>query len=202
MGVHSGTTINVIRTEKGNLSVHRARMLDNFVALIPPERCHFGKRITNIEDTGSYIVLQFKDGTSAEADVVISADGLHSVTRRHILGDSHAAAKSVFGNAVVYRRLVPMKEAVELVGAEYAGTPMFLWGQGKVSVSYPIDKGDMLNIAIVNVDHDEAWTRGFGKQELTQGDREMLLHGWGKEGRAVAQVCYHTLQFLFSLAKS
>jgi 2-polyprenyl-6-methoxyphenol hydroxylase-like FAD-dependent oxidoreductase len=47
---------------------------------------HFEKRLAHIEDRPDQpIVAHFTDGTSAEGDLLIGADGVHSAVRRHVL---------------------------------------------------------------------------------------------------------------------
>ena len=41
-----------------------------------------------VEDESGF-ALRFKDGTIAEADVVIGCDGVHSIIRKHLLGADH-----------------------------------------------------------------------------------------------------------------
>jgi salicylate hydroxylase len=73
-------------------TVHRTQFLDALVELVPSGWANFDKRLVNIEDKtaegekGS-LVLNFKDGTTAEADAIIGADGIHSHTRTHVLDD-------------------------------------------------------------------------------------------------------------------
>jgi 2-polyprenyl-6-methoxyphenol hydroxylase-like FAD-dependent oxidoreductase len=48
----------------------------------------FNKRLARIEDRADRpIVAHFEDGSSAEGDFVIGADGVHSATRRHVVPD-------------------------------------------------------------------------------------------------------------------
>lgn len=48
----------------------------------------FEKRLVNIEDRGDQpVVATFADGTTAEGDFVIGADGVHSAVRRHVIPD-------------------------------------------------------------------------------------------------------------------
>jgi len=52
---------------------------------------HFEKRLARIEDRPDQpIVAYFTDGTSAEGDFLIGADGVHSVVRGHVLPDGPA----------------------------------------------------------------------------------------------------------------
>jgi len=49
---------------------------------------YFEKRLIRIEDRGDQpIVAYFADGTSAEGDFLIGADGVHSAVRRHVVPD-------------------------------------------------------------------------------------------------------------------
>lgn len=130
-GEHEGELICSQKTQGGMRSLHRAHFLEELVKKVPAERAHFNKRVQSIEEKKcSGVVLHFKDGTSATADAVIGADGIHSATREYILGERDMAAHPVFAGSVAYRGLVPMDKAVEKLGAEYAQNSMFLCGPG------------------------------------------------------------------------
>ena len=110
-------------------SVHRAHFLDELVKSVPPQRAHFNKRLQHIEDkNGDPVYLRFSDGTTATADVVIGADGIHSTVRKHLLGVE--AAKPTFSGSVVFRGIVSMDSAVEKLGAELAQNSTILCGPG------------------------------------------------------------------------
>jgi 2-polyprenyl-6-methoxyphenol hydroxylase-like FAD-dependent oxidoreductase len=44
----------------------------------------FGKRLVGIEDTDGRVQARFLDGTSVSGDILIGADGLHSLVRHHV----------------------------------------------------------------------------------------------------------------------
>jgi len=46
----------------------------------------FGKRVTHIEESAAGVTAWFDDGTEAHGDLLIAADGTHSVIRQHVLG--------------------------------------------------------------------------------------------------------------------
>ena len=116
-------------------SVHRAHFLDELVKAVPAQRAHFNKRLQTIEDKdGSPVALHFSDGTSATADVVIGADGIHSAVRKYLLGAE--AAKPIFSGSVAYRGITSMDAAVEKLGAEYAQNSMMLCGPGRQRRSF------------------------------------------------------------------
>lgn len=114
----------------GMQSVHRAYFLDELVAAVPNQRAHFNKRLdTIVDEPEKEVGLHFKDGTTATADAVIGADGIHSHVREYLLGKE--AAKPVFAGAAAYRGLVSMDAAVEKLGAEFAQNSLMLCGPGK-----------------------------------------------------------------------
>ena len=164
-------------------SVHRAHFLNELVKFVPAQRAHFGKRVVNIKDKGEKegIVVQFKDGTSATADAVVGADGIHSALRSYVLGETHDAVKPVFAGSVVYRGLVPMDKAIEKVGAEIAQNSMMFCGPGKAVLVYPVDFGKILNIVVMDEEHEhekwghEKWIVPASYQELAR-----KFEGWGK----------------------
>ena len=110
-------------------SVHRAHFLDELVKLVPAQRAHFNKRVESIEDLeGREVVMHFKDGTTASADAVIGADGIHSHVREYLLGKE--AAAPVFAESIAYRGLVSMDAGIEKLGAEFAQNCQMLCGPG------------------------------------------------------------------------
>src|SRR5580693_9797224 len=64
-----------------NLSVHRADLLDVLATALKTTQIRFGARCTEVESNDSSAVARFADGSSIEADIVVGADGIHSVVR-------------------------------------------------------------------------------------------------------------------------
>ncbi len=74
----------VYLAQGGPVTLHRTDMLDILVDNLPPNvRTHFLKRLsTYSEDTSGAVQLVFADGSCAEADILVGADGINSATRR------------------------------------------------------------------------------------------------------------------------
>ena len=97
------------------------------------------KRLVNIVDnfrTDEPVVLSFADGTTATADAVIGADGIHSYVREFMMGKEEA--KPTFSGSVAYRGLVPMDLAVEKLGAEVAQNATMFCGPGITSPGFEL----------------------------------------------------------------
>ncbi|KAK0647443.1 6-methylsalicylic acid decarboxylase atA [Lasiodiplodia hormozganensis] len=132
----------------GLAAVHRARLLDVLIKLIPEGTAKFGKRlrgITTLPD--SKLRLEFQDGSDAIHDAVIGCDGIKSRTRGIVLGEDHPATQPRFTGKYVYRGLLPMDQAVELVGDEFARNSQLYLGYHAHLITYPIEKGTMVNVA-------------------------------------------------------
>jgi salicylate hydroxylase len=146
-------------------TIHRAHFIDELNKLVEPHRAHFGKRLAEIrEGTGGDsdpITLVFGDGSTAETDVVIGGDGIHSVVRKHILGANHPATNAFFTGAIAYRCTVPMAKARATL-AERAMQPQFAMKCGKDGMvfGFPMSNFSLYYIAVVTfnnapVPHDQ-----------------------------------------------
>ncbi|KAF7191498.1 6-methylsalicylic acid decarboxylase atA [Pseudocercospora fuligena] len=129
----------------GQTSVHRASFLNELIALIPDGISHFGKRLVNITESPSNVVLHFADGTSARHSAVICCDGIKSTARPIVLGQDHPAAYPVFTGKYAYRGLIPMSLAIESIGPELAQNSQQYLGHGGHILTFPIENGKTLN---------------------------------------------------------
>src|SRR6266576_5641753 len=83
--------------------MHRADLVEMLASALPAGVIHTGHRCTGFEQDGNLARLSFANGASAEADIVIAADGIHSELRPHVF----ASSQPVFSGSVAYRGLVP-----------------------------------------------------------------------------------------------
>jgi salicylate hydroxylase len=115
----------VIRNDLGQNGVHRAHFLDELVKLVPDEIAVFGKRLVGIEEPedvegGGKLTMKFEDGTTAEADAVVGCDGIKSKVRAAMFGADSPVARPVYTHKYAYRALVPIEQAIEVLGEENA----------------------------------------------------------------------------------
>ncbi|KAG8527116.1 uncharacterized protein KY384_008545 [Bacidia gigantensis] len=188
-GPNADDTITHQRNAYGQQSIHRAKFLDGLVQGVPPQRAHFNKRLVRLEDPAPHdkpVKLFFKDGTTETADCVIGADGIHSPSRAYIMG-SLEAANPVFSGTVVYRSLVPMDEAVEKLGDEYANNCYISCGPHRAIMSYPIEFGELLNVVVMDYKHEnwehEKWIVPADWNNLSE-----LFEGWGPQSRGIIEL--------------
>src|SRR5439155_5348875 len=83
--------------------IHRADLLDTLKAAVPSAWIHLGTRCTAVEATPDGALLRFADGSQVEADVVIGADGVHSVVRSAVT----EPAPPEYSGICAFRTIVP-----------------------------------------------------------------------------------------------
>ncbi|MGO6969888.1 FAD-dependent monooxygenase [Rhizobium leguminosarum] len=83
-------------------TVHRGDLSALQMDTMTPGTVQFNKRLTRLEDNGSDVYLEFQDGTSARATIVIGADGINSRVRETLLG----AEKPHYSGWVGHRAMI------------------------------------------------------------------------------------------------
>lgn len=66
--------------------VARADLQQMLLAQFGPEKVRLGSRLMQVKDDGTAVTAVFEDGREVRADMLLGADGTHSIVRRHVLG--------------------------------------------------------------------------------------------------------------------
>ncbi|WP_327714534.1 FAD-dependent monooxygenase [Streptomyces sp. NBC_00490] len=134
--------------------VHRADLLDSLKAAVPSEWVRLGARCTSVDVRKDVVLLRFADGSKVEADIVIGADGVHSVVR----GAVTEPLPPAYSGICAFRTIVPA-QAVPDFALRRAQT---LWlGPGRHFVHYPVAGGQAVNVvafAPAGDYTDESWS--------------------------------------------
>jgi 2-polyprenyl-6-methoxyphenol hydroxylase-like FAD-dependent oxidoreductase len=70
----------------GLVLVHRAELQQLLAAELDPATIRLGARCTEVEANGERPIARFADGREVQADVLVGADGVHSVVRSSLFG--------------------------------------------------------------------------------------------------------------------
>lgn len=109
---------------------HRAELLQALYEAVrknPKIQMYVNKRLAKIERvSANEMKLGFQDGSTATANLVIGADGIHSVVRSHYLKDD-----PIFSGLVAYRGLIPMEKVREFWPWDDSDVSGFWTQQGK-----------------------------------------------------------------------
>jgi 2-polyprenyl-6-methoxyphenol hydroxylase-like FAD-dependent oxidoreductase len=78
----------VERWGAGVTLVHRAELQQLLAAELDPSAIHLGARCTGVEDGNQGVTVRFADGREVQADVLVGADGVHSVVQAALFGSA------------------------------------------------------------------------------------------------------------------
>jgi salicylate hydroxylase len=118
-------------------TVHRADLHSGLLSLVPPDRLHLGARCVAVTQDADAARLHLSDGTTVTADLVVGADGIHSVAREEIVAD-----RPRYSGQTIYRGLVPAERVPHL----QAEPRVRLWlGPDQHCVCYPVSSGRQLS---------------------------------------------------------
>jgi 2-polyprenyl-6-methoxyphenol hydroxylase-like FAD-dependent oxidoreductase len=136
-----------------NFGMHRADFVDLLAGSLPQDIVHTGHRCVGFEQVGERARVKFANGASAEADIVVGADGIHSELRPYVFPPS----APVFHGTVAYRGTVPHERLPDFPNERWQ-----MWlGKGKHFLVFPLRAGKLLNyVGFVPADKEmkESWS--------------------------------------------
>ena len=102
----------VYRTRFGApyFGIHRSDLQRVLGAAHGSDRLHLGHRLVSLSEISNVIRLDFANGTTAEVDVLIGADGQHSLVRKYVVGEERVAYSRTSG----FRGIVPVRSLPSL----------------------------------------------------------------------------------------
>ncbi|KAL1673568.1 hypothetical protein EV122DRAFT_294045 [Schizophyllum commune] len=154
-----GQTFRDVYIENGKMMLlHRAEVQDLLKHISPDITIHLAHRLDDYSHTNhaaERIEMRFRGGQVARCDLLIAADGVHSVVRRVFLSNSaektdrpelRDALAPVFSGANAYRGLVAPEQLAEVwPGHPVLKKPFIYCGKDKHVVAYPISCGRAVN---------------------------------------------------------
>ncbi len=170
---HDGTPIAPVQVTdsagwNATFGMHRADLIEMLAGALPGGVVHTGHRATGFEQAGKTGRVTFANGATAEGDIVVASDGIHSELRQYVAPPS----RPVFSGSVAYRGLVPHERMPDW--------PIDRWqmwlGKGKHFLAFPVRAGKLINyVGFVPADAEmkESW--------LAPGDPDALcaeFAGW------------------------
>jgi salicylate hydroxylase len=137
----------------GYFGAHRADFHAVLQRTVPAECICLNARCTGVSERGERVLLAFADGSTAEADVVVGADGIRSAVRASLYGPDAPR----FTGHIVWRGLVP----TQALPKGLIEPDMTAWfGPKGTVVHYYVRRGEIVNwIAHYEADwREESWS--------------------------------------------
>jgi salicylate hydroxylase len=164
------------------LTMHRADLMTALEGALPGAHVRLGHKAVAIERNEGGITVRFADGAEDKVDVLVGADGIHSMVRTALFGQE----SPIFTGVVAYRAVVP---AERLAGVPNLDAFTKWWGTDPASqiVTFPLNRGrDIFIFATVAQEswRNESWTTP-GRVE----DLRSAYAGFHPEARALLDAC-------------
>jgi 2-polyprenyl-6-methoxyphenol hydroxylase-like FAD-dependent oxidoreductase len=165
------------------LCMHRGDLHAALVSILPGEIIHLRKKLTGLDERGGRVTMRFEDGSAAEADLVIGADGVHSIVRDMIIGPD----APIYTGRIAYRAIFP---SALMGGKDVGGSRTKWWGTDRHMVIY-YTKPDRSEIYLItSVPEPAEWLTP--ESWSTTGDVVELrkaYEGFHEDVRAVVEAC-------------
>ncbi len=126
-----------------NVTIHRADLHKTLQAALLPNTIHLNKTCVDVYQDEEKAVVKFADGTVAEADYVIAADGIHSSIRQSV----NANATVRYSGYTCWRGVV--SHATNPHGSH---TSTELWGRGERFGIVPLQRNRVYWFACLNAE--------------------------------------------------
>jgi salicylate hydroxylase len=150
--------------------LHRADLHDALRAALGEQHLTLAARCVAVEQAGAEVWLRCADGRSASGNVLIGADGVHSVVREYVAGPDEPR----WSRQISWRGLAPAAVG-QATGLEVRHHSF--WGPRQQFVTFYVSGGRFVNW-VANTQSDEAWLE---ESWSARGDQTELLAryaGW------------------------
>jgi salicylate hydroxylase len=158
-------------------NVHRADLHGALRAALGEQHLTLGARCATVEQRGAEVTVGFADGRAASGDLLIGADGLHSVVREYVTGPD----RPLWSRQVAWRGLAPAAVGQE-VGLERRQHSF--WGPRKQFVTYYVAAGRLINWVGLTQSVDD-WREESWSARGDRDDALALFAGWHHQVRAL-----------------
>jgi 2-polyprenyl-6-methoxyphenol hydroxylase-like FAD-dependent oxidoreductase len=93
--------------KRSPIRTQRTKLQSTLLSHVDPKIIHLSKKLTRMEDLSQEgVILYFKDGTSATADLVVGADGIRSVYTSTFSLPQSAALTELRSSEILYGRTI------------------------------------------------------------------------------------------------
>ena len=165
--------------------MHRADFVELLAAALPAGVVHTGHRAIGFEQDADKARVRFANGAVVEADVVVSADGIHSALREY----AAPPAQPVFSGSAAYRGLISADSV-----PSWSRDAWMMWlGKGKHFLAFPVRSGQLINfVGFVPAQHEmkESWSAPGDPNELRQE-----FAGWDARVVQILEQVNHTFKW-------
>ena len=164
------------------LCMHRADLHDALHSVVPDDIIKLNKKLAGLDEKNGGVELTFTDGTKAQHDAVIGADGVHSLVREHVVG----ADKPIHRGRIAYRAVFD----ASLMSGDIRPSRTKWWGPDRHIVIYYTTKTRSQLYFVTSVPEAGDWiTKESWSQKGNVQDLRAAYEGFHPEVRMVLNAC-------------
>ena len=127
------------------------------------DRYHRGAGLERLEQNASSVTAHFSDGSSANADFLIGADGIRSTVRTQLLPDLHP----FYAGYVAWRVMLPERAIPPVIHGELFESMTFCLPPGEQFLGYPVAGPDN-DLRLGHRRYNVVWYRPAGERTELQ----------------------------------
>ncbi len=168
------------------LTIHRADLLDALVPALPEGVLRLGCALSALREDDDRTVLEFADGATATVDVLVGADGIHSVVREALFGPEQPE----FTGVVAYRAVVPAAR----LDVPNLGAFTKWWGPDPATqiVTFPLNRGE--DVFVFATRPQDSWREESWTAPGDVGELRRAYASFHPEARALLDACDSVLK--------
>jgi salicylate hydroxylase len=145
--------------EKQTYLIHRRDFIEALLGVLPEGMVQLGHKLETIEDKGARSILTFANGETAEADLVVGADGIKSAVREQLF----SGKGPVFSGEHAYRVVISADDAHAMVIDD--NLRMYI-GKGTKVYLLPLRHRNQMSFDITALNPDGTWAPTITKEGL------------------------------------
>ena len=175
-----------LRYHAPQLTFHRADLLAILESHVPNGTLFLGMKAHEVASSEAAASVRFTDGSSADFDMLIGADGIHSTVRARLFGEESPQ----FTGIVAYRAIVSRDKLV------LSGLDAFTkwWGPNPETqiIAFPLNQGKEIFVFATTVQPEwrhESWSQPGSVEELRQ-----IYKDFHPEARVLLDACDNVLK--------
>lgn len=157
---HKGKKIIKMSVQDGSYklySIHRGDLNNLLYEALPPSTVEYGKECVGINQDEHGVRIQFRDGSDATGDILVAADGIHSIVRKQLSNKNSYR----FAGYTCWRGIVSSDSCIGL-SEEFIET----WGpQGRFGI-IPLPNSQVYWYAMVNALENDDRFRSYTVTDL------------------------------------